>query len=348
MTEEVTEGLPKDSAERNQQYGRITSFSLRGKRLGDKYERLMEQYAQFYTIDVPKGFAPATIADTAVIDLCKEFGREAPLIIEVGPGSGEQLAHAAAQNPEINFLAFEAWGPGVARCVQNAVRAGVENVRILELDAAQALPIIFGAVSDDGVPLNPLAQEVWTFFPDPWRKKRHRKRRIISPAFAQIVAGVLVPGGLWRMATDWDNYAWQMRDVIEESPWFENDFAGENEDLADEGIYRGGFAPRFVGRLLTRFEERGIEAGRTVHDVVGTRNELASDAALAPMNPWEAAKLRGEIVAADAGGERPASSRRGWLKEQAALQNQTGLQDQAASRKQAEPQDLIVQESGNA
>nr|WP_204399715.1 tRNA (guanosine(46)-N7)-methyltransferase TrmB [Arcanobacterium pluranimalium] len=285
------------------------SFSLRGKRLGDKYEKVMEAHAEKYLLPFEKGIGQATIAADSRIDLAAVFGREAPIVVEVGPGSGEQLVHAATLHPEWDFLAFEAWAPGVARCVNAVSRAELDNVKIAELDAAQALPIIFGVRGDDAQ--RQYAAQVWTFFPDPWRKKKHRKRRIVSPAFAHTVAAVLPPEGIWRMATDWDNYAWQMRDVVAESPWFRNPYAGQNIDFTDEGIYQGGFAPRFDERVMTRFEQRGLEANRSVHDVVAVRNNLGIDDAEVPEDPWVSAVARGETVLADRGGERPPSSRRG-------------------------------------
>ena len=307
---------------KNPNYGRITSFSLRGSRLGDKYEKLMEEQGTKYLLDFPRGFAPSTISPTAVIDLDAVFGRSAPIIVEIGPGSGEQLISSAVAHPEWNFLAFEAWRPGVARCVQRALQADVKNVRIAELDAAQGLPIVFGSqlsprFTDSDLCSAQFATEVWTFFPDPWRKKKHRKRRIVSPKFAQIVASVLNEGGIWRMATDWANYAWQMRDVLMESPWFDLQYAGENVDLADEGLYQGGFAPRFTGRVCTRFEERGIEAQRNIYDLLAVRNSLPIFDAKVPLDPWVAAVERGVDVLANRGGERAPSSRRGFQKAQA-------------------------------
>lgn len=328
---------PDAGAEQNPNYGRITSFSLRGSRLGDKYAQLMAQHGSQYTLDFPRGFAAATISSDAVIDLAQVFGRSAPLVVEIGPGSGEQLIHGAQVHPNWNFLAFEAWAPGVARCVHHAVRSGVENVRIAELDAAQAIPIVFGSELAPDSPRKATrkrqyAAEVWTFFPDPWRKKKHRKRRIISPSFAQIVASILAPGGVWRMATDWANYAWQMRDVIAESPWFDLQYAGENPDPADEGLYQGGFAPRFPDRVITRFEERGIEAGRNTHDIVAVRNELPILDAKVPVDPWIAAEARGVVVAANRGGERAPSSRRGFQKAQQALQSELAVRSQKSDQ----------------
>ena len=268
---------------------RIKSFSRRGGRFVRQYEDLLAEHGPEFVIDIPAGDTPTTIAVDAVVDLTKEFGREAPLVVEIGPGSGEQLVSYAKAHPEQNILAIEAWHPGVARCVANAVRGGVNNVRLVEGDCAQILPVLFGLLSageedparilelgarhDPNNPnsANPRAAMMWTFFPDPWRKARHRKRRLVSAPFAGIAAGVLAPGGLWRMSTDWDDYAWQMRDEIEASPYFDNVHAAEQPDVNDPDGERGGFAPRWAGRLMTRFEERGLEAGRSVHDVTAVR-----------------------------------------------------------------------------
>lgn len=281
MTSELT---PSQSADTSAH--RIRSFSRRGSRLGKKYEELVAQYASIYILDAPRT-APSSLASDAFIDLARAFGREAPLVIEIGPGSGEQCVSWALEHPDWNVLAIEAWSPGAARCLARIVREKAENVRILEADAAQALPILFGlksagendlaCIAECGAEIdgehrgatNARAEEIWTFFPDPWRKKRHHKRRLVNSAFAGIVAGCLGDKGVWRLATDWDNYAWQMRSVVEESPYFENPYAGERPDVNDEEPERGGFAPRWDGRIMTRFEQRGIESGRTVHDICG-------------------------------------------------------------------------------
>lgn len=259
-----------------------------------QYEDLLADQGSAYVIDLPPGDTPTTISADAVVDLASEFGRVAPLAVEIGPGSGEQMVDFAGKNPDWDVLAVEAWHPGVARCVAHAVKAGVRNVRIVEGDAAQLLPIIFGltgaGIDDPDVIIeepgsvdehlagsaNARAQMMWTFFPDPWRKARHRKRRLVAPAFAGVAAGILAPGGVWRLATDWDDYAWQMRDTIEDSPFFTNDCAGQRPDAADPEPQRGGFAPRWDGRLLTRFEERGIQAGRTIHDIAARRIDWAA------------------------------------------------------------------------
>ncbi len=287
-------GVVEKETERERIPSRVKSFSRRGGRFVRQYEDLLAERGSEFVIDIPEGDTPTTIAVDVVVDLTKEFGREAPLVVEIGPGSGEQLVSYAKAHPEHNILAIEAWHPGVARCVANAVRSGVSNVRLVEGDCAQILPILFGLASagvedparilelgsqrDPSNPnsANPRAAMMWTFFPDPWRKARHRKRRLVSASFTGIAAGVLAPGGLWRMATDWEDYAWQMRDEVEASPYFDNAHAGERPDANDPDGARGGFAPRWDGRLMTRFEERGLEAGRSVHDVTAVRRELGS------------------------------------------------------------------------
>lgn len=380
------------------------SFSLRGARLGDKYEQLMAAHGDKFVIRVPAGAGIATITPTARIDLAAAFAprsgtaRDAvmrdeaasdgavrdeadtdaardgaasrelahsasgdsssitPLIIEVGPGSGEQLVASALRHPDWHYLGLEAWAPGVARSVKNLLAAGVSNVRLMELDAAQALPVLFNvparelagelgqrgeqeprdALAPAGAG-NPPAAEVWTFFPDPWRKRRHRKRRIVSPQFAHTVASVLAPGGVWRLATDWANYAWQMRDVLAESPWFDNPYEGQHVRPEDEGLYasRGGFAPRWEERVITRFEERGREAGRAVYDLVAVRNDVPLAAVAVPEDPWIAAEARGEFVPAARPGVTPApSSRAGWLKAQQAQQVRQAEQIQQAEQTQ--------------
>ncbi|MDO4887165.1 MAG: tRNA (guanosine(46)-N7)-methyltransferase TrmB [Actinomycetaceae bacterium] len=230
-----------------------------------QHQGVLDAHGSRYILDLPEGDSPTTIAQDARCDLSEAFGRQAPLVVEIGPGSGEQLVAYAKAHPERDILAFEAWHVAIARCVAGAVRAGVDNIRLVEADAAQALAVIFGHQA------NARVAEVWTFFPDPWRKSRHRKRRLVTRAFASDVATVLAPGGLWRLATDWDDYAWQMRDEIEASEFFDNEHAGQRPDPQDPQPDRGGFAPRWQERIMTRFESRGIEAGRTVHDLVFRR-----------------------------------------------------------------------------
>ena len=241
---------------------RTKSFTRRSRELPVNLVRTWEAHADRYVIEPRRGIGYTTVADDFHLDTEELFGRRAPLTLEIGSGTGEQIVAAAAANPDRDYLALEVWVPGIAKLISKAVDAGVDNIRVLEADVAQALPIMLGDACLD---------EVWTFFPDPWRKARHRKRRLVSGEFALQVARVLRDGGVWRLATDWDDYAWQMRDVIEGCPLFENPYVGQRPDPEDPEPKRGGFAPRYEGRVVTHFETRGIDAGRRVHDVIGVR-----------------------------------------------------------------------------
>ena len=253
---------PGDVPEGTVFMSRTKSFTRRSRELPVNLARTWEVHADRYVIEPRRGVGYTTVADDFHLDTEELFGRRAPLTLEIGSGTGEQIVAAAAANPDRDYLALEVWVPGIAKLISKAVDAGVDNIRVLEADVAQALPIMLGDACLD---------EVWTFFPDPWRKARHRKRRLVSDEFALQVARVLRDEGVWRLATDWDDYAWQMRDVIEGCPLFENPHVGQRPDLEDPEPERGGFAPRYEGRVVTHFETRGIDAGRRVHDVIGVR-----------------------------------------------------------------------------
>lgn len=241
---------------------RTKSFARRGRPLHSSTQRTWDAHADKFVIEVPRGDGYTTVDPEFRLDVDAAFGRSAPLIVEVGPGNGEQLISFAAAHPEVNLLGLEVWRQGLAKTLSRGVEAGVSNVRLIEVDAAQALPTMLAEAS---------AREVWTFFPDPWRKARHHKRRLVNEGFARTVGRVLVDGGLWRLATDWQHYAWQMRDVVEACDLFENPYAGCRPDPDEENPLRGGFAPRFDGRIVTRFETRGADEGRSAYDIVGVR-----------------------------------------------------------------------------
>ena len=253
---------PGDAPEGTVFMSRTKSFTRRSRELPPNLARTWDAHAERYVIEPRRGIGYTTVAEDFRLDPVELFGRSAPLTLEIGSGTGEQIVAAAAAHPDRDYLALEVWVPGIAKLVSKAVEASVDNIRVLEADVAQALPIMLGDACLD---------EVWTFFPDPWRKARHRKRRLVSDAFALQVARVLRDGGVWRLATDWDDYAWQMRDVIEGCPLFENPYVGQRPDPEDPEAERGGFAPRYEGRVVTHFETRGIDAGRRVHDIVGVR-----------------------------------------------------------------------------
>lgn len=253
---------PGDVPEGTVFMSRTKSFTRRSRELPPNLARTWDAHAERYVIEPRRGIGYTTVAEDFRLNPVELFGRRAPLTLEIGSGTGEQIVAAAAAHPDRDYLALEVWVPGIAKLVSKAVEAGVDNIRVLEADVAQALPIVLGDACLD---------EVWTFFPDPWRKARHRKRRLVSDAFALQVARVLRDGGVWRLATDWDDYAWQMRDVIEACPLFENPHVGQRPDPEDPEPQRGGFAPRYEGRVVTHFETRGIDAGRRAHDIVGVR-----------------------------------------------------------------------------
>ena len=276
---------------------RVRSFSRAGGRLTDGQARALAEYGGRYILDIPRADAIRTVARSFRLDPEAAFahtGQKRPLVVEVGSGGGEAiLAHAAA-HPGVDHLAVEVWETAIARLVRGSAERGLHNLRVAPADASQllatALPV--GSVS-----------EVWVFFPDPWRKPRHRKRRLVSAAFADSVARVLRPGGVWRLATDWADYAWQMRDVLEAvsalpagiepdmtEPYFRYDDAGARPELGAEtavegslgngpdpgspaGV-RGGWSERFAGRVMTRFEDKGIRAGRTVRDLCAVRTNM--------------------------------------------------------------------------
>ena len=225
----------------------VTSFVRRSTRMRPVHLRAWERLRHAYVLEVPQRATSTSIAPGHPLDVAAAFGRTAPLVVEIGPGTGESLVAMAAARPEIDVLAFEVYLPGVARTVNRLHETGVANVRLLQSDAVDGLRHLLGPGS---------VEEVWTFFPDPWPKVRHHKRRLVDRAFADLVASRLRPGGSWRLATDWSDYAEQMRAVLDAHP-----------ELVNVGAAADGWAERCADRPLTRFEQRGIEAGRTVRDL---------------------------------------------------------------------------------
>ena len=257
-------GGDDETPDRQRPYPRVRTFARRGDRMGQTLEKTFEKYKDAYLLDVKRGAGPTMAAEGERLDPRVVFGREAPLIVEVGCGNGEQITHAAALHPENNYLGFEVWLPGVAKIVSSAVRNydGLPNLKVADVDALQALPILLGEAT---------VHEMWTFFADPWPKTRHHTRRLVAPEFAAIVARLLEDGGQWRLATDWDDYAWQQRDVVESTLGLSNPHVGQRPDANDPQGQRGGFAPRFDGRVVTAFERRAAREGRDVHDLCVVR-----------------------------------------------------------------------------
>jgi len=211
--------------------------------------RTWEQHRDAFVLAIPRLDTSTSVHPDCDLDLDEVFGRQAPLIVEIGPGTGESLVPMARARPECNILAFEVYQPAIARLVASLVTEQVDNVRVVAADAVAGLTHLLPERS-----LN----ELWTFFPDPWPKARHHKRRLIQPAFADLVASRLKYRARWRLATDSTGYAQSIRGVLDEHP----DLVAEHEN---EG------ALRWASRPLTRFEQRGVLAGRPVVDLTYRR-----------------------------------------------------------------------------
>jgi tRNA (guanine-N7-)-methyltransferase len=177
------------------------------------------------------------------------FGRVAPRIVEIGFGMGDATAQVAAAMPGHDFIGIEVHEAGVGALLKRIGEQGLGNVRILRHDAVQVLQHMLAPRSLAGV-------HVW--FPDPWHKARHHKRRLIQPPLVALLAGRLVPGGYLHCATDWQPYAEQMLEVLGAEPTLANTAAG--------------FAPRPAWRPLTKFEQRGLKLGHGVWDLVFRRS----------------------------------------------------------------------------
>jgi tRNA (guanine-N7-)-methyltransferase len=225
------------------------SFVRRSGRMSDGQERAWQELAPQYLVDVPRDIASTSVARDARFDPATVYGRTAPLIVEIGSGQGHAIVHAASTRPDVDFLAVEVFRAGLARTMKDAAAAGAANLRLVEANAPEVLQHLLPAGS---------ASEVWVFFPDPWHKKRHTKRRLITAEFAGIAAAALRPGGMLRLATDWEDYAVQMVTVMDAAPGFARAFEGE-------------WAERFDGRVMTAFERKGIERGRDIRDLAYRR-----------------------------------------------------------------------------
>lgn len=213
--------------------------------MSEAQERAFTELSPRYQLDVRRGDAATSVAADESLDIEQVYGRVAPLVIEVGSGQGHAIVAAASAAPEHDFLAVEVFRAGLARTMLDADKAGVMNLRLIEANAPEVL--------DGYVPAG-AADEVWIFFPDPWHKSRHTKRRLVREGFPATVAAPLRAGGVLRLATDWEDYALQMREVLDASDLFERDFEGE-------------WAPRFEGRVMTAFERKGIAKGREIRDL---------------------------------------------------------------------------------
>jgi tRNA (guanine-N7-)-methyltransferase len=216
----------------------IRSFVLRQGRMSVAQQRHMEE-------TLPKIGIPYRVAP---LDRAASNSHPAPRILEIGFGMGEGLAQIAAAHPENDYLGVEVHTPGVGALLKQVGERGLTNVRVIQHDAVEVLTHMLAPASLAGIHI---------FFPDPWHKKRHHKRRIIQPDFVALVASRLAPGGYLHCATDWAEYAEWMLEVLRGEPLLQNS--------ADN------YAPRPDYRPLTKFEQRGLRLGHGVWDLVFRR-----------------------------------------------------------------------------
>jgi tRNA (guanine-N7-)-methyltransferase len=220
----------------------IRSFVMRAGRVTTGQARALQELGAHFIL--PYQAQP--------LDLTAAFGRDAPTILEIGFGMGEATAHIAALMPDKNFLCCEVHPPGVGALLKRIGEQQLSNIRIVQHDAVEVIEHMLAAQSLAGVHV---------FFPDPWHKKRHNKRRLIQPPFVARLATRIAPGGYMHCATDWEPYAHQMLEVLAGEPSLENTAPG--------------FAPKPFYRPLTKFENRGLKLGHGVWDVV-FRKRLAA------------------------------------------------------------------------
>lgn len=216
----------------------IRSFVLRGGRMGTGQQRALQELGPRFVLP----FAPAPLDAPAV------FGRRAPLVLEIGFGMGDATAQIAAAQPQVDFVGVEVHEAGVGALLKQIGERGLTNLRIVQHDAVEVLRHMIPPGSLDGVHI---------FFPDPWHKKRHHKRRLIQPPVVALLASRLKPGGRLHCATDWEDYAQQMLQVL-----------GDCADLRNSAE---AYAPRPELRPLTKFEARGQRLGHGVWDLVFIR-----------------------------------------------------------------------------
>jgi len=216
----------------------IRSYVLRQGRMSNAQRRAYGALLGRYCVP----YSPACI------DLAAAFGRIAPTLLEIGFGMGETTAAIAQANPGVNHLGVEVHSPGVGSLLKLIDERGLTNVRIIQHDAVEVLQHMLGPESLDAVHV---------FFPDPWPKKRHHKRRLLQAPFVALLASRLKPGGLLHIATDWQDYADQVLGVLGVEPLLQNTAAG--------------FAPRPELRPPTKFEQRGVRLGHGVWDLLFRR-----------------------------------------------------------------------------
>jgi tRNA (guanine-N7-)-methyltransferase len=217
----------------------IRSFVLRAGRIGPGQQRALDELGPRFVL--PYSAEP--------LDFAATFGRDAPTVLEVGFGMGDATALIAAALPGTNFIGIEVHAPGVGALLKRIGEQGLSNLRLIQHDAVEVLQQMIAPASLAGVHI---------YFPDPWHKKRHHKRRLIQPAWVRQLSTRLAPGGYLHCATDWQPYAEQMLQVLSDEPTLANTAAG--------------YAQRPDWRPLTKFEQRGLKLGHGVWDLLFKRS----------------------------------------------------------------------------
>jgi tRNA (guanine-N7-)-methyltransferase len=216
----------------------VRSFVLRGGRLTEGQQRALDELLPQFT------------AGEGLLDFARLFGNRRPVILEIGFGNGDATWQMAQQNPDENFIGVEVHRPGVGHLLLKLEEHAINNVRVACEDGVAFLHHQVPAKSLEGLRL---------YFPDPWPKKRHHKRRIVQPGFVELLAQKMAGGGIVHMATDWENYAEYMLEVLQANSDFEN--------LSETGDY----CPRPAWRPLTKYERRGQKLGHGVYDLLFLR-----------------------------------------------------------------------------
>ncbi|GKW29404.1 tRNA (guanosine(46)-N7)-methyltransferase TrmB [Pectobacterium brasiliense] len=219
---------------------RIRSFVRRQGRLTNGQQLALDNYWPVMGVEY----------QTELVDFNALFGRDAPVVLEIGFGMGASLVTMAAQHPEQNFLGIEVHLPGVGACLAAAQEAGISNLRVMCHDAVE---VLMNMIPDGSLSM------VQLFFPDPWHKARHNKRRIVQVPFVQLVRSKLKAGGVFHMATDWEPYAQHMLEVMTSVTEYRN-LSNNNE-----------YVERPESRPLTKFEARGQRLGHGVWDLMFER-----------------------------------------------------------------------------
>lgn len=215
----------------------VRSYVIRSGRMTDAQKTAYDHHWQTYGL---------TLVNSQ-LDFASEFGRDAPLVLEIGFGMGDSLIQMCVDNPESNFVGIEVHPPGVGRIMNNAAKHRLENLKVFLADAKDVL--------NESIADNSLSR-IQIYFPDPWHKKKHNKRRLLQAEFLGQLAKKLKPEGLLHMATDWEPYAQQMLEVGTAEPLLENKSTGD------------GYVPRPFWRPETKFEKRGAKLGHGIWDLL--------------------------------------------------------------------------------